>query len=344
VTEAQRDALLIAGGFWLAALIIRGIGVRWLFPKSTETPAEGFRLATNALRGVISAGLFLAGVSYGLPAIEWLETHPRAQKIVSQAVVVAWILLVMLVAVRMIAAILQHQVQHTSSDANAQRDLNTRNSLIRKISTTIIVSLGVIYALRAIGADVTPLLAGGTVGGIILGLALQDSLSHFFAGILLNMDRPARIGDLVRLEDGKEGFLEEIGWRYTKIRLWSDALLVIPNNKFAQAAITNLHRPIPELVVPIDFTVGYDNDLDQIEEISVRVAKKRSDEIVGAHDFVPYVRFKTMNELGIGVRLFVRSGEPEIQYRLTSEILRDIQREFRQGGIEPATRIGPLRP
>jgi small-conductance mechanosensitive channel len=190
-----------------------------------------------------------------------------------------------------------------------------------------------IYGLRETGAEITPLIAGGTVGGIILGLALQDSLSNFFAGIFLNMDRPARLGDLIRLENGEEGFLHEIGWRTTKIRTWSNNLLVIPNNKFAQMPLINLERPSSAATATIDFLVAHENDLNLVERLALEAALEAREICEDPEEEPPVVRFRTLTEVGVGVRVLVRSSTSAGQYRLAHETLRRLHAKLREHAI-----------
>ncbi|MBI3031540.1 MAG: mechanosensitive ion channel [Candidatus Rokubacteria bacterium] len=54
------------------------------------------------------------------------------------------------------------------------------------------------------------------------------------------------MGDFVRLESGVEGFVEDIGWRSTRVRVLPNNLVIVPNAKLAQSTITNYHLPEPD--------------------------------------------------------------------------------------------------
>jgi small-conductance mechanosensitive channel len=83
------------------------------------------------------------------------------------------------------------------------------------------------------------------IGGLAAALALQDTLSNLFGGFHLLADQPVRIGDLIRLENGMEGVVEDIGWRSTRIRSLSKDLIVVPNAKLAQSILTNCSSGTP---------------------------------------------------------------------------------------------------
>jgi small-conductance mechanosensitive channel len=113
--------------------------------------------------------------------------------------------------------------------------------LSQTIIRASILTIGGLMLLAHVGLTITPLLTALGIGGIAAALALQDTLSNLLGGFHLLMDRPAVVGDTVRLENGMEGIIEDIGWRSTRIRSMSDdkGLIVVPNAKLAQSILTN---------------------------------------------------------------------------------------------------------
>ena len=89
------------------------------------------------------------------------------------------------------------------------------------------------------GIAITPLVIALGIGGLAAALAMQDTLSNLFGGFHLLADQPVQVGDLIRLENGMEGVVEDIGWRSTRIRSLSKDLIVVPNAKLAQSILTN---------------------------------------------------------------------------------------------------------
>src|SRR5437868_4076581 len=82
---------------------------------------------------------------------------------------------------------------------------------------------------------------------IVLGL--QDTLSNLFAGVHLLADRPIRVGDYVKIGDGVEGFVLDVGWRSTRVRLLHNNIVIVPNRTVAQSVITNYDMPERRLAV-----------------------------------------------------------------------------------------------
>ncbi len=110
--------------------------------------------------------------------------------------------------------------------------------------------MGVVYALAFFVVlkifypelSLTGVVIGSTVFSAIVGLALQDMLGNFFAGIALAVEKPLRIGDWV-LVGGKEGLVTEITWRSTRLRMRDNNLLVIPNSALSKEVVLNFNEP-----------------------------------------------------------------------------------------------------
>src|SRR3990172_6931279 len=90
------------------------------------------------------------------------------------------------------------------------------------LKETILI-IGLLIILSILGISITPLITALGVGGLAVALALQDTLSNLFAGIHILIEKSMRVGDFIRLETGQEGYIEDITWRTTRIRM-------LPNN------------------------------------------------------------------------------------------------------------------
>jgi small-conductance mechanosensitive channel len=109
------------------------------------------------------------------------------------------------------------------------------------------VYLGAVLSVVAsvFSVPVGTLIATSGVFAIILGLAMQSTLSDVFSGIALNLGRPYAIGDWIVLSDGIEGRVIETNWRATHLLNGSRDLVVLPNSGLAKVHLTNLSSPDP---------------------------------------------------------------------------------------------------
>src|SRR5258705_28008 len=145
----------------------------------------------------------------------------------------------------------------------------------------LVFIIGLLVLLGALGIQITPILTALGVGGLAVAVALQDTLSNLFAGVHLLADKPIRVGDYVKLADTVEGYVEDIGWRSTRVRMLQNAMVTIPNKKVAESIITNYDRPDPRLAVLIRVAVDYGADPDLVERVLVEEATRAAGEVPG---------------------------------------------------------------
>lgn len=108
-----------------------------------------------------------------------------------------------------------------------------------------VVHLGMALSVLAFvfGVPIGTLVATSGVIAIILGLALQNTLSDVFSGIALSLGRPYVLGDWILLSDGTEGRVVESTWRSTHLLTLSNNVVVLPNSTLAKLGLTNISRP-----------------------------------------------------------------------------------------------------
>ena len=208
---------------------------------------------------------------------------------------------------------------------------------VRKMVNIAMIALAGLIIAGQLGLKITPLLASLGIAGLAVALALQDSLSNLFSGFYLMLDQPVRPGDYVQLEDGQEGFVEEIGWRATRIRPFDNNLVIIPNSKLADSVIVNWHQPVPEMSVYIRCGVAYHSDLDEVERIAIEVAHQVQDRMEGTNkEWDPIVRFKEFGDSNINFVTVLRVLDPTQRFVVEHEFMKALFRRFGEEGIEIA--------
>ena len=110
--------------------------------------------------------------------------------------------------------------------------------MLRKTLKVLVVVVGTLVVLQNLDFDVTTLFASVSIGGLALGLAAKDALANLFGSISIFVDSPFQIGDWINVA-GKDGTVEEVGFRSTRIRTFYDSVLVMPNATVANANIDN---------------------------------------------------------------------------------------------------------
>ncbi|MFX1503315.1 MAG: mechanosensitive ion channel family protein, partial [Promethearchaeota archaeon] len=172
-------------------------------------------------------------------------------------------------------------------------------------------------------------------GALAIGLALQSTLSNFFAGVHILSDKPIRVGDFIELDENTSGTVEDIGWRSTRIRMLTDNLLIIPNGKLAESNIINYSMPKQDLSIWIPCGVSYESDLKKVERVSLEVAKEIQNTVPGAvKDFEPQFRYREFGDSNINFITIIRIEEPIKRFIVRNEFIKALKERFDKEKIE----------
>lgn len=146
-------------------------------------------------------------------------------------------------------------------------------SLLSRIGYIIVVVLGLFIASTVIfpGVNAGDLFAGLGIGSVALGFAFKDVLQNLFAGFLILLYRPFKIGDQIKIDEF-EGTVEEINVRATKIKTYDGERVVIPNSDLYMKAVL-VRTAFPFRRTKILVGIGYDEDHEQARRILLGVLK-----------------------------------------------------------------------
>jgi MscS family membrane protein len=146
--------------------------------------------------------------------------------------------------------------------------------LIHKATKVVFVVIGILWVLGIWHINITPYLAGVGISGLVLGLALQDSLKNVFGGVSLITDKNFHIGDAVKLESGELGVIKDVGLRSTKMLTYDHEVIFIPNGQLANMKIHNFMRPSTRIRKIVDFSVGYGTDPEKVKKVVLTTMQK----------------------------------------------------------------------
>jgi len=219
--------------------------------------------------------------------------------------------------------------------ASTIKELVPPSSIFRNLTKAVIFALGILIVLQTLGISITPLLTALGVGGLAVALALQDTLSNLFAGLHIIISKQVRVGDFVKLETGEEGYVTDITWRNTTIRMLPNNIIVIPNNKLASSIVTNYHLPQKELAVLVQVGVSYDSDLEKVEKVTIEVAKEVMRTVEGGiPEFEPFIRYHSFSDFSIDFTVIMRAKEFVDHYKVKHEFIKRLHKRYKQEGIE----------
>ena len=207
-------------------------------------------------------------------------------------------------------------------------------SLISNLSGATVIVLGALGVLQYWGVSVTPVLTGLGIGALAVALALQDTLSNFFSGLSTILSEQIKPKDVVKLETGEEGEVQDINWRNTTLKTAAGNLVVVPNSKVAGSILTNFSLPSPPLTVSITLLVAFQSDLDRVESIILEGFDALRCRLPGVFTGDPgTVRFQDFREGAVPVKLFVTVQDYNQQFLVKHLLIKELHRRLKEAGV-----------
>jgi len=223
------------------------------------------------------------------PGMMVQTTASLIENIVHIVKIVLWMALIIL-----IIRFLTYLIFGTAFRSSAQSEFS---SLLKTVLSIIfyVVTFFIVFQSQYPGIQLAPLFTGSAILGIVVGLALQDTLGNLFAGIALQADQLFQVGDVIAIPNGGNGVVEGVSWRGVKIRTFQNKLLVISNAVLGKETIEVAARGHLNARL-VNFDTVYSDSPTRIIQIvrdSIRVAENVSQKIR------PIVRIRNLGDHGL---------------------------------------------
>lgn len=209
---------------------------------------------------------------------------------------------------------------------DSRRD--TLTEILKKIVRYILYFIGIVISLELFDINTTSIIATAGVGGLAIGFGAQSLVKDIITGFFILLEDQYTIGDYIQIND-KEGVVEELGMRVTKIRDFSGELHIIPNSSIN--VVTNRTRGAMRALVKM--SIAYEEDIDN----ALRVMEGVSKEISGISEAIvegPTVLGVT--EMGASdiVITAVAKTKPMEQWSVERTMRKAYKQAFDREGIE----------
>lgn len=200
-------------------------------------------------------------------------------------------------------------------------------NFVSSIVNVLLLLFIIVAALGQLGVDTTSLIALVGAAGLAIGLALQDSLKNFAAGVLLIVFRPFREGDYVEVA-GIAGIVEHIAIFNSVLRTGDNREVIVPNGNIYSDVITNYSKRDTRRVDMV-FGISYDDDLRKAKEILMDILT--SDERV-LKDPAPIVVVAALadSSVNFNVRPWVKTGD---YWAVLWDVTEQVKLRFDEAGI-----------
>ncbi|MCK4968534.1 MAG: mechanosensitive ion channel family protein, partial [Candidatus Aenigmarchaeota archaeon] len=196
-----------------------------------------------------------------------------------------------------------------------------------KIGTLVIALLQILTVWTF---EITPILASAGIAGFAVAFAAKDTISNFFGGLSLYVDRTFKKGDRVVLPSGETAIVVEVGVRSTKFKTFNSSTIIMPNAEIANAKVENLSWPPGNKKVKITVGVDYNSDVDKVKKALLGVAKKTSTVL---EDPKPSVYFTEMGDSSLNFLFICHVKKIEDIFSTKDALNTAIIKEFRKEKI-----------
>ncbi len=227
---------------------------------------------------------------------------------------------------RLLARLVRRAVDHSMHRANL-RISQLLHRMIVNAAHNAVLGLALLIALSQLGFSLAPLLAGLGVVGFILGFAMQDSLSNLAAGMMILINRPYDVGDMVEIS-GVFGKVQHMSMVSTSVLTIDNQKLVVPNSKIWGDVIKNVTDQAIRRV-DLVFGISYSDDIPHAEQVL--------EEILAGHELVlddpePVVRLHNLNDSSMDfvVRPWVKTDD---YWNVHWDVTRAVKMRFDAEGI-----------
>ncbi|MBU0597676.1 mechanosensitive ion channel family protein [Patescibacteria group bacterium] len=261
-------------------------------------------------------------------AVGTLSFPDIVQKVIG-AILIIW----MIIIVTKAAQIFINKFFQKKIEEEEGRGTKSALGAIKIIAKVIIWVLGLLLLLSNLGINITSLVAGLGIGGVAVALALQNILGDLFSSFAIHFDKPFIPGDFVVVGD-KQGTVEKIGIKSTRIRALQGEEIVISNQELTSAQIHNFKKMKERKIV---FSIGttYETPTKKLKIIPYMITKIFNDISDARLDRVHFKEFED-SSLNFEIAYYVEAPEYAKYLDIQQEINFKIREGFENESIEMA--------
>jgi potassium-dependent mechanosensitive channel len=236
---------------------------------------------------------------------------------------IAGLLIVWLVAIFMQRRLVLRLLRRTVLESGTQ-------FAVSRIVYYVTFVLGVFLVLDAVGMNLSSLAFVGGIIGIGIGFGFQNIASNFISGIILLVERPVSVGDVVTVGDSM-GTIQAINIRVTRVLTTDNVILYVPNSRLIDNTVMNWTAMNHHLRAKIEIMVGRDADPNLIRRALLEIAASDSRVL---REPPPIVRFAGFTQAALNLQLLVWLPNIDLYADVPSDLRFAIVERFRELGID----------
>lgn len=317
-------AFFIAGG-----AIVLGKLVYWIIQKTLKTYASKTQNDLDLIFvDMIEEPLSLAITLFGLWfAMDVLVIGEGIKKFIDSVFYFVVIFNIAWFATRLFDALVEKYIAPKVKESETDLD-DILLPIIRKLVSIAIWAITIVVGIDNAGYNVTTMITGLGIGGLVFALAAKDAVSNLFGGFIIFSDKPFNMNERIIL-NGYEGYVREIGLRSTKIETLDGRMVTMPNSKVTDNPVLNVSK---EKGRKVKFHLGltYDTTPENIE-LAKEILNKILDE--NEHCTNSVIAFDSFGDFSLNILViyWINKGSPIVG--VNDVVNMSILKEFNEHGL-----------
>ncbi len=251
------------------------------------------------------------------------------------------IILATVLVQKIVARLISRSVKKSSKFIKVEE---TRYKFFKHFVSALIYLIGMgmaIYTIPPLRTISVSLFAGAGILAIIVGFASQQAFSNIVSGLVIVIFKPFRVGDRITIGADLRGIVEDINLRHTVVRNFENKRIIIPNSVISNEKIENASIDDETICKFVDFSIGYDSDINKAMKIMEKEALKhplhldnRDKQQKKENAPVVQVRVIGFGDSSVNLRLWVWAKNSVDAFVLGCDLNKSIKESFDKGGIE----------
>ncbi len=207
--------------------------------------------------------------------------------------------------------------------------------IVEKLGIVVIGIAALGYLMNVLSIDLTMFLAGGVVISMVLAFAAEDTLSNFFSGVFLLLDRPFAEGDMIILTDGDWCEVRRIGLRTCRLYRYSDATeIALPNNKLVNEKIVRVSNVTDPARVNVDVNVAYGSDPKEVRQAITKAIETSRYSLLNNESCKPLILFDSMGDTALLFKVICWINDNSKRMEARDLLVEEIYLKLSDAGIQ----------
>jgi len=241
--------------------------------------------------------------------LRWVAVLPSTSLLVRLAETLCWAAVIV-----SLMSIVNNLVFETARQGTWQ---NKVPRLLRDLLRLVFVAIGLAIVYSVVwGKEIGGAIATLGVTSIVVGLALQEPLGNLFSGLVLLMERPFEVGEMIEV-GGITGEVREVNWRSAHIEKMGGAIQVVPNSTLNKETIVNYSRPTPTRLETIEIGFSYQDPPYKVREALLELLRQTDGVLETSNMYVATVSY---DDYSIRYRLVYKTAERD-RWPVKNELL-----------------------